>query len=37
MSRTCLASGYDAVLVLKVCRVKGSWLLRRRFGAASVH
>jgi hypothetical protein len=36
-SRTCLASGYDAVLVLKVCRVKDSWLLRRRFVAASVH
>ena len=34
---TCLASGYDAVLVLKVCRVKDSWLLRRRFVAASVH
>ena len=30
-SRTCLASGYDAVLVLKVCRVKDSWLLKAPF------
>jgi hypothetical protein len=35
-SRTCLAPGYDAVLVLKVCGVRRSWLLKRRFGAASV-
>ena len=34
-SRTCLAVGYTAALVLKVCRVRCSWPQERRFGAAS--
>ena len=32
----CLASGYDAALVLKVCQVRCSWLREGRFGVASV-
>ena len=35
-SRTCLASGYDAVLVLKVCQLRCSWLREGRFGVAPV-
>jgi hypothetical protein len=35
-SRTCLASGYDAVLVLKVCEVTCSSSQERRFGGAPV-
>ena len=34
-SRTWLASGYDAALVLKVCQVRCGWLQERRLSAAS--
>jgi hypothetical protein len=35
-SRTCLASGYDAVLVLKIGGVRAVWLQKRPHGVASV-